>query len=155
MITMKSMLVAVDFSKQSILAAKFAASLAQEYDSKLYVLHVRAHLPIYAQTEMVDYEAFQRRVTEEDRAALSRVIPQTIKGMIPVEEILQLGSPAHHVIVRTAKELDVDLLVISTHGRTGLAHVMIGSVAEHVIRHAPCPVFVVRNPKDKFVYGWE
>jgi universal stress protein A len=155
MIKIEGVLVPVDFSKQSILATKFAASLAQEYNSKLYLMHVREHLPIYVQTEFTDYEAFQKRRNEEDKTELSRIIPQAIKEMIPVEEILEFGSPAHHAIVKTARELDVDLIVIATHGRTGLSHVMLGSVAEHVIRHAPCPVFVVRNPKDKYVYGWE
>jgi len=67
---------------------------------------------------------------------------------------VEIGNP-HHVIVEKAKELGIDVIVIATHGRSGLSHILLGSVAEKVIRHAPCPVFVIRNPKDKYVYGWE
>jgi universal stress protein A len=155
MIAIEGVLVPVDFSKQSVLAAKFGASLAQEYKTGLYVLHVREPLPLAAQMEIADYETFQQKAEDEVRAELAKVIPQSIKDLIHVKEILEVGSPVHHVIVEKAKELRVDVIVIPTHGRTGLAHVMLGSVAEHVIRHAPCPVFVIRNPKDKYVYGWE
>lgn len=155
MISIQGILVPVDFSKESILATKFAASLAQEYKTKLYVLHVRAPIPGYVKAEIPDFEVFEQRSTSEEKEDLSNVIPQKVKELIPVEEISMVGSPAHHVIVEKAKEIGVDLIVLATHGRTGLAHVLMGSVAEHVIRYAPCPVFVVRNPKDKYVYDWE
>jgi nucleotide-binding universal stress UspA family protein len=83
------------------------------------------------------------------------VIPKSVKDDIEAEEILEEGAPIHHTIVEKAKELGVDVIVVATHGRTGLARVLLGSVAEHVIRHVPCPVFVVRNPKERFLYEWE
>jgi universal stress protein A len=155
MIEIGSILAPVDFSKESLLAAKFAASLAHEYKSKLYILHVREPIPGYIQAEMGDYESFQQRTLATEEEELSKVIPENIKETLAVEEIAVTGQPVHHVIVDKAKELGVDIIVIATHGRTGLAHVFLGSVAEHVVRHAPCPVFVIRNPKNKFVYGWE
>jgi universal stress protein A len=154
MIAIHGVLVPVDFSKESLLAAKFAVSLAQEYKASLYVLHVREPIPSYAQAEIVDFEEIQAKITQQVKADLSKVIPQKVKEGLMVEEILETGRP-HHVIVEKAKQLGVDVIVIATHGRTGLAHVFLGSVAEMVIRHAPCPVFVIRNPKDKYVYGWE
>jgi len=154
MIEMKKILVAIDFSKESTLAAKFAVSLAQEFKTKLYVLHVLTPFPSSLAIDLPDVEKFRRQYMEKADEDLRQVIPKKIKEMMEVEEILEIGEP-HNAIVEKAKELDVDIIVIATQGRTGLAHIMVGSVAERVVRHAPCPVFAIRNPKDKFVYGWE
>jgi nucleotide-binding universal stress UspA family protein len=153
MISLKGILVPVDFSKESILAAKFAVSLALEYQSKLYVLHVNETFPAWWDYYLTDdvIESIMR----ERRKDLSKVIPSTVKRNLRVEEILETRKPIYHAIVKKAEELGVDMIVIATHGRTGLSHVLLGSVAEHVIRYASCPVFVVRNPKDKYVYAWE
>lgn len=153
MISLKRILVPVDFSKESILAAKFAVSLAQEYKTKLYVLHVIETMPSWGDHYIP--ENVMQNILNERREDLSKVIPSAIKESLQVEEILETGKPIYHVIVEKAKELEVDVIVIPTYGRTGLAHVLMGSVAEHVIRYAPCPVFAIRNPKDKYVYGWE
>jgi universal stress protein A len=155
MVKIEGVLVPVDFSKQSVLAAKFAASLAQEYKTKLYVLHVRTPLSIFAEQAISNYQEIDLKAEEQARAEITKIIPQAVKELIQVEEIVEPGTPVHHRIVTKAEQLGVDLIVIATHGRTGLSHVLLGSVAEHVIRYAPCPVFVVRNPKDKYVYGWE
>jgi len=151
MIPIEGILVAIDFSNESNLAAKFAVSLAQEYKTKLYVLHVFDPLPQH------DYlhEEYRKRRKDQLKEELPNVIPQSVKENLDVEEIVEEGYPVHHTIVEKAKELGVDVIVIATHGRTGLAHVLVGSVAEHVIRYAPCPVLVVRNPKDRFLYEWE
>jgi len=154
MIELQKILVAVDFSKESTLAAKFAVSMAQEFKAKLYVLHVVTPLPQSMITEVPDFENFQKQYIDKSEEDLRQVIPQKIKEMIEVEEVIKIGRH-YHVIVENAKDLDVDVLVIATRGRTGLAHILLGSVAERVVRHAPCPVFAIRNPKDKFVYGWE
>jgi nucleotide-binding universal stress UspA family protein len=155
MISIKSVLVPVDFSKESTLAVKFATSLAQQYGSKLYLLHVLEPLHTSFQVEIGNLREFEERRRATIREDLSRIIPAEIKKSLGVEEILKIGSPVYHVIAEKAEELDVELIVIPTHGRTGLSHILLGSVAEKVIRHAPCPVFVIRNPKDKYVYGWE
>jgi nucleotide-binding universal stress UspA family protein len=154
MIDLKKILVAVDFSKESTLAAKFAVSLAQEFKSKLYVLHAFTPLHAGVAVEMPDFESYQREIIKKTKEDLRLVIPEKIKEMIEVEELIEIG-PAYHVIVEKAQDLDVDVIVLATQGRTGLAHMLLGSVAEKVVRHAPCPVFAIRNPKDKFVHGWE
>jgi nucleotide-binding universal stress UspA family protein len=154
MIEVNKVLVAVDFSKESQLAAKFAVSIAHEYKAKLYVIHVVTPLPSSLGAEVPDFDSFQRQYIERFGEDLKRVIPEKIKRIIEVEEILEVGEP-YHMIVEKAKELDVDIIVLATHGRTGISHILLGSVAERVIRHAPCPVFAIRNPKDKYVYGWE
>jgi universal stress protein A len=80
----------------------------------------------------------------ELRTLASREIPAEING----DTLVRHGLPGEE-IVETARELPADLIVISTHGRTGLAHVVIGSVAEQVVRHAPCPVLVLRRPRSR------
>jgi universal stress protein A len=154
MIKIQGVMVPVDFSKESILAVKFAASMAEEYKTRLYVLHVMDPIHPSVRNHMANFEAFEKNRALEVKADLENAIPGSVKERIPVETILETGNPMH-AIVDKAKELGVDVLVIATHGRSGLAHVLLGSVAENVIRHAPCPVFVIRNPRDKFVYGWE
>jgi nucleotide-binding universal stress UspA family protein len=155
MISIKSVLVPVDFSKESTLAAKFATSLAQQYGSKLYLLHVLEPLHPGFQAEIGELREFEEKRKATVTEDLANLIPAGVKKNLSVEEILEIGSPVYHVIVEKAQELDVEVMVIATHGRTGLSHMLLGSVAEKVIRHAPCPVFVIRNPKDKYVYGWE
>ena len=154
MITIQGVLVPVDFSKESLLAAKFAASMAEEYKTTLHVVHIVEPIHPSVRNYVPDFEAFQKQMMDRATEDLQSAVPQSIKDRIKVEEHLEIGHP-HHTIVDKAKELGVDVIVIATHGRTGLGHVLLGSVAEKVIRHAPCPVFVVRNPKDKYVYGWE
>lgn len=150
MIAIERILVAVDFSKESNLAAKFAVSMAKEYRARLYVLHVYDPLPEY------DYlhEDYNKKRMEQLQEELSSLIPDKVKAGLEVQEILVEERAVHHTIVEKAKELGVEVIVIATHGRTGLAHVLVGSVAEHVVRYAPCPVFVIRNPKNKYPYDW-
>jgi nucleotide-binding universal stress UspA family protein len=78
------------------------------------------------------------------------VLPEHIKKSLKVEEVLRIGVPFLE-IVKLAKEKEVDLIVMGTHGRTGLAHALIGSVAERVVHHAHCPVLTVKHPQYRFV----
>ena len=71
-------------------------------------------------------------------------------GDAPVEAQVLMGSP-HVEIVRYARREDVDLIILATHGRTGLAHALIGSVAEKVVQMAPCPVLTIKHPEHEFV----
>jgi nucleotide-binding universal stress UspA family protein len=78
------------------------------------------------------------------------VLPEHIKKALKVEEVLRIGVPFLE-IVKVAKEKEVDLIVLGTHGRTGLSHALIGSVAEKVVHHAHCPVLTVKHPQYRFV----
>ena len=155
MIPIQRVMVPIDFSKESTLAAKFAASLAQEYHAKLYVIHVLDPLPLNLKAYYPDLADVTKKRDEQAAKDLEKVIPQAVREKADVEFLLETGTPTYDIIAQRAKELDIDVIVISTHGRSGLGHILLGSVAEKVIRHAPCPVFVIRNPKDKYVYGWE
>jgi nucleotide-binding universal stress UspA family protein len=78
------------------------------------------------------------------------VVPRDIKASLKVEQMTRIGVPFLE-IVKVAKEKDVDLIVMGTHGRTGLAHVLIGSVAEKVVHHAHCGVLTIKHPQYKFI----
>jgi nucleotide-binding universal stress UspA family protein len=88
----------------------------------------------------------QKKLTDQYNMVVSR----EIKNVLRVEEITRIGVPFLEII-KVAKEKEVDLIVMGTHGRTGLAHVLIGSVAEKVVHHAHCPVLTVKHPQYKFI----
>lgn len=138
-----------DFSPLARVALPHALRLAEGSGAELVVLHVLPLAMLYALPEMTG--AVWDRLERENRAAgkaeLRRITDQ-VKGMssrIRTHSILVEGVPFEQ-IVRAAKRLTCDLIVIATHGRTGLRHVLMGSVAENVIRRAPCPVLTVRPP---------
>jgi universal stress protein A len=124
-----------DFSDASQGACERAVELARQCGAKLTVLHVYAH-PL-----MAEGFAHVPDPTPELEERLSYVAHEELP--IPVARSLRVGTPAEQ-IVAFAREHCCDLIVMGTHGRTGLGHLLMGSVAETVVRHAPCPVMVVR-----------
>ncbi len=79
-----------------------------------------------------------------------QTLRRTVDEEVPSEAVLRVGNP-HVEIIEAAEELGIDLIILSTHGRTGLAHVFLGSTAERVVRHAGCPVLIVREHEHEFV----
>ena len=149
-IEIKRIMVPTDFSNCSKKALHYALHLARQFDARLWLIHVRQvsyYVPDLAQFDMS--EANPDRVTDaEDRlAALAR--EETMEG-ISVETLVCKGEPVRE-IVGAAREFDVDLIVVSTHGYTGLKHLLHGSVAEKLARYAPCPVLVVGDEEHDFV----
>jgi nucleotide-binding universal stress UspA family protein len=146
MMTAQRFLVPVDFSEYANQALEYAISLASKLDARLTLLHVIQSLPLggvdmgvtLPYTYMHDLEA---EITSGMEAYLEQVTAAGLEGEIAVVH----GVPFQEII-ETAKTQQVDLIVMGTHGRTGLQHVLLGSVAEKVVRLAPCPVLVVRQP---------
>ena len=151
MIEFKRILVPTDFSEYSAEAVGYGCALTDSFQAELHLLHVlEVHLgstPVFA-----GGLALTPRV-QESRAAAESALEQVAAGREAVRSTRE--GPAFLEIVRYAKENDIDLIVIGTHGRSGLAHVMLGSVAERVVRKAPCPVMTVRHPKHEFVTPFE
>jgi len=145
MITLKKILCPVDHSECSYLALKYAISLALKDEAKLYLMHV-IDSRLY-DTEIYKFGPHKLNEIDESkiRADLMKSLPEGTTDVLEVETIVVKGVPFNEII-NAAMEINVDLIVIGTHGRTGLSHVMLGSVAEKVVRKAPCPVLTARMP---------
>lgn len=143
MLAMKTILYPTDFSADAQPAFEVACALAVEGRGQLVVLHVeRPPLATLGGTTGVPplpNEYDRRRLREE----LQRIQP--VRAGIAIEHRLEYGDPAA-VILEVAQETGADLIVMGTHGRTGLRRLLMGSVAERVVRKASCPVLTVRSP---------
>lgn len=138
----KKILVAVDFSPQARQALLAAAALAAESDASLAVAHVWQVPVMGAELPMPAQYIEDMRVAEEKQLAEWTAEAAKLAGK-PVASVFELGVP-WDTLVDVLRRDHYDLAVIGTHGRTGIKHVLLGSVAEKVVRHAPCAVLVVR-----------
>jgi universal stress protein A len=139
-------LVPLDFSEHANQALDYAINLAGKLDARLTLLHVIQSVPLggadmgvtlpYAYLQDLEAEIMQSM-----ESYLARVTAAGLEGATVVVH----GAPFHEIL-ETAKTQLVDLIIMGTHGRTGLQHVLLGSVAEKVVRLAPCPVLVARQP---------
>lgn len=139
------LLVPVDFSDYADQALAYAIELAQSLRARITLVHVIHLTPLamgdISATTLVPYlEDMERTAQEYIQAALERVRRAGLQG----DSVLVQGIP-FQAIIETARDHNVDLIVMGTHGRTGLTHVLMGSVAEKVVRLAPCPVLVTRG----------
>lgn len=139
-----------DFSLLAEAALPHALKLAAGSGAELVVLHVLPTAALFAIPEMAGaaWEQLERENRAVGKAELRRVTDQ-VQGRaskLRVHSVLVQGVPFDQIL-RVAKRLRCDLIVLATHGRTGLQHVLIGSVAENVVRRAPCPVLTVRPPR--------
>jgi len=138
-------LVPTDFSEYADYALDYAIELAKILQARLTVLYVY-YLPSLALGEVSPavlddtLQAMETNARQQAQKALARVLKAGIQG----DSILVEGTP-FQTIIDTAKDKEADLIVMGTHGRTGLSHVLMGSVAEKVVRLAPCPVLVTRG----------
>jgi len=154
MIEVKRILVPTDFSEHSEQAAAYAAELARQLRAEdIHCIHV-SDIPADLLATSAYYmtgpsEQFIEQVRQEGRKNLDAFARKNFQGVTVTTAFLE-GRPFVE-IVRYARDHQVDLLVIATHGRTGLKHALFGSVAEKVIRKAPCPVLVVKRGEREFV----
>ncbi len=144
----KRILVPVDFSAGSLHALRYARGLVTRVRGELLVLHVVDQTYLAGTPELSLANPQLARLLDEQWRTGSTHLEQLaakLKGTgLRVRALAKRGAPAP-VIVETAKRAGTDLIVMGTHGRTGLAHVLIGSVAEKVVRGAHCPVLTVRR----------
>jgi nucleotide-binding universal stress UspA family protein len=150
-----------DLSKYSGFALEWAAYLAQCMKAELVLLHVltdeegKIIEEVIGEGAVVQIPKGIRQNVVEDRQKKLKdqyemVVPRDIKASLKVEQMTRIGVPFLE-IMKVAKEKEVDLIVMGTHGRTGLAHVLIGSVAEKVVHHAHCGVLTIKHPQYKFI----
>jgi nucleotide-binding universal stress UspA family protein len=148
MIALKKVLIPHDFSETSEAAVRYAIALAHNFGAQLYLIHVSDK----ARFEMATEFPLGLDGTLEDavRERMLKILsPREQVEFKPVFEF-RSGSPAAE-IVKFAREQNIDLIVMGTHGRGFVAHVVMGSVAEKVVRTAPCPVLTVRAVQHEFV----
>jgi nucleotide-binding universal stress UspA family protein len=147
---LQRILVPIDFSECSKKALEYALPLAREQQAALTLLYVVP--PAYSAGEYsgVDFAQLEASLCDGGQRELTKIAVNEVRGEVSADTLIKVGSPARQ-IVETARKLPADLIVISTHGRTGLKHVLMGSVAEHVVQRAPCPVLVVREREHDIV----
>ena len=142
MVGFKDILVAIDFDELTETTLNYARSIARKFDARLHVLHVTDNTflkPMAMDPHTVESSTSNKvnhRLTDADRRDL-RAIP-----------VVRTSDKPADAIVQYAGEHKIDLIVMGTHGRKAVAHLLIGSVAERVVRMAPCPVMTVRQSRD-------
>jgi nucleotide-binding universal stress UspA family protein len=142
--TMRTILVPVDFSSCSREGLEYAISFANEFGAKIILLHTTYLGYIYSSegTVIYDIPALKEAARQKAERQMQEIVRSINFGGVKYETVLTEGSPVLDICA-FAKNHGVDLIITSTHGLTGLKHVLIGSVAEQVVRHAPCSVLVV------------
>ena len=153
MIRLAKLLVPTDFSEDSEQAARYAVELAKRFQAEIHCIHV-VDIPADLLSTSAYYmtgpsEGFLDQIREESKKNLEAFAKKNLEG-VGVRTAFLEGSPFVEII-RYARNQEIDLVVIATHGRTGLRHVLFGSVAEKVVRKAPCPVLVVKRKERDFV----
>jgi nucleotide-binding universal stress UspA family protein len=142
MLSIKTILHPTDFSDNSRAAFQLACALARDYGARLLVAHV-ARRPVI--TPLEGPVPPQPETYQEELTALLKGL-QAAAPEVRMEPRLMLSEDPAGEILRLAAEVGCDLIVLGTHGRTGLGRVLLGSVAEQVLRRAPCPVLTVKMP---------
>jgi universal stress protein A len=142
MITISRILHPTDFSASSAEALDYATTLAQQFNAELHLLHVHTEPLLNVSPPIAGFlpPGYQDEVNKGLQAELAKLAQDV--GVTVVRKLLE-GNAVTEVI-RYANDNRIDLIVIGTHGRTGLKHLLIGSVAENVVRNASCPVLTIR-----------
>jgi nucleotide-binding universal stress UspA family protein len=154
MIALKNILVATDFSEPSDAALTYGRALARNFKATLHVVHVLANVSraFYgAEGYVAAVPEMQAELEEAARKQLDDLLVDNDEPPLPTRRVLIASSSPALAIVEYANQEHVDLIVTGTHGRGAVAHLLMGSVAERVVRTAPCPVLTVRHPEHEFV----
>ncbi len=153
MIDMKRILVPIDFSLGSRVALRHALGIAKRFDSHVEVIHIWEPAPVVTPNQMMwmggDADTFWKKLSDDLRTRLEAVLAEEAPDMRDKIELQIEAGYVAHSIVRHIEKGHYDLVVMGTHGRTGLSHLLLGSVAERVVRLSPAPVMTVRVPKEQ------
>ena len=151
MVPIRRILFPTDFSEPADHAWPFALHFAQEFGAEIHLLHVVAPPPRMTEAYAANFDPvkFAEVLTAEANASLDRFVREAKDRNIASQTEVRIGVDFHEII-DYARTHQIDLIVMATHGRTGLAHALVGSVAEKVVRKAPCPVLTVKHPAMKF-----
>ncbi len=154
MFQIKKIMVPIDFSDYSKKALEYATEFAQKMNSKIYLIYVFE--PMIYPTDFSFGEVIpishQEDLAEKAKSELKLLAESNISDKVDWEIIIKTGRPFSQ-INETAREIDADLIIIATHGHTGVEHIFFGSTAEKVVRKAPCPVLTLREPIKGFEFN--
>ena len=147
MLNFNVIVMTTDLSDYSLRALPYAVGLAERFDAKLRILCIsEPQVPVAdAAWGGFDVRAADSALVNEAQQALDKIMREQVPRGVNVESTVVTGN-AVEAIVSFARDQNADLLVMCTHGRTGLSHVLMGSTAEAVVRRAPCPVLTLRQP---------
>ena len=151
-IRIERILCPIDFSQYSEHALHYALAFAQAHDAELELMHV-VELPFLPSSSLLGLPDLRVPIEDIEREAhrrLGELVEQSKEVHGKLTALVTVGTPFLEII-RRAKEREIDLIVVGTHGRSGLKQLLIGSVAEKVVRKAPCPVLSVKHPEHEFV----
>jgi nucleotide-binding universal stress UspA family protein len=149
MFPFKKILVPTDFSEPSLCGLKMANEMADKFGSEVIVVNVHKPVPHLPTPRMetadisFDYSAYEKQIAEDAHDNLARISQEIMHDHITPRLVVRMGRPADEIL-KVAEEENVDSIFIATHGRTGLAHILFGSVAEKVVRNASCAVLSIR-----------
>lgn len=143
----KKVLVPIDFSDYSINALKYAVDFTQHFEADMILISVIEPMIYPADFSMgqVAIPATDQNLTERVENELKDLAEKEIGDKVKTKRIIKSGKPFYE-INESARDEDVDLIIIATHGHTGVEHLLFGSTAEKVVRKAPCPVLTLREP---------
>jgi nucleotide-binding universal stress UspA family protein len=154
MIALKKILVATDFGEAADAALAYGRELARQFGAGLEVVHVVENIysrAFGADGFAISYPELQRDLEETARKQLNALVCEEDRLELQARPVIVVANSPAVAIAAYAREHRVDLIVMGTHGRAAVAHLLMGSVAERVVRTAPCPVLTVRHPEHEFV----
>ena len=148
----KNILCPVDFSKYSDIIVNYALALAEPFGSHIYLVHSIETLlpdPEYT-TAFIDFERLYDDLQKNAQKQLGKIEKRFEEKHIPVSSNVVMGKPFIEII-KYAKSIPADLIIIGTHGASALSHILFGSTADKVVRKSPCPVLTLKHPDHSFV----
>ncbi len=147
---LKKILVPLDFSDHSLKALLYARSFAKEFGAALFLLHVTEPVPYPSDVGFspVMSTELEGALQKDAEAKLKEIVSTHLEAGTRVEMLFRTGR-SFQEIADAADEVQADLIIVTTHGYTGIKHVLLGSTAERVVRHARCPVLVVRDLQEQ------
>ena len=153
MIKIEKVLVATDFGEAADAALHYGREFARTFGAQLHVLNIVENAAMFLGPEAVglDFARVQADIEAGAQQALARVVTAEDREQLQAVTAIRAGGATAFEIVAYAKQAGIDVIIVGTHGRGPMGHLMMGSVAEKVVRMAPCPVLTVRHPEHEFV----
>jgi nucleotide-binding universal stress UspA family protein len=151
-IKLQRILVPIDFSDHSKNALKYAITFAQQFKASIDLIYVvePTIYPADFSFGQIGFPNVEEELQAHGNEELETLIKKEISGKVAARKAVRTGKPFYE-INQYAQERDIDLIIIATHGHSGMEHILFGSTAEKVVRKAPCPVLVVRTGEHEFV----